>query len=206
MSQIVCKSRRPGCIGTENSNLTRITGRSLSFASPLLMYHQQHRYEIDIDEDDVVQQEQHVPPTVEIKSTVIKRKGRGFSSAAVTEQPEMTSGVSHFDRITTSPSVPDYYDPRTRAQRSMEGWTVLLRGLHEELSEDELCEFCADFGRIREVRMALDHRTGYVKGYALVDFESFREARAFIDKCPSLKLLGQPVSASWAFCTEPLRQ
>lgn len=45
----------------------------------------------------------------------------------------------------------------------MEGWVIFVAGLNEEVTEEEVEDKFADFGKIREVRMNLDHQTGYVK-------------------------------------------
>lgn len=46
---------------------------------------------------------------------------------------------------------------------AMEGWVIFVAGLNEEVTEEEVEDKFADFGKIREVRMNLDHQTGYVK-------------------------------------------
>ncbi len=45
----------------------------------------------------------------------------------------------------------------------MEGWVIFVTGLNEEVNEEDVEDKFNDFGKVREVRMNLDHRTGYVK-------------------------------------------
>jgi RNA-binding protein 8A len=47
--------------------------------------------------------------------------------------------------------------------------------------------------------MNLDRRTGYAKGYALLEYASRAEAEAAIKGMSGAKLLGRPLTVSWAF-------
>ena len=55
-----------------------------------------------------------------------------------------------------------------------------------------------DFGRLVDVQLPIDRRTGYVKGYALVQFAKKDEARAALSEMDGADLLGEILSVTWA--------
>lgn len=136
-----------------------------------------------------------------MKSAVTKRKGRGFSSATHPDiyRNDAFDGINRFDRLPESGTHPE----TCAAQKSIEGWNVFIRGIHSETTEDDLHDFCAEFGPVKNLRMVLDHRTGYVKGYAVVEYESFREAQEAIEGLGGAKLMDSVLQASWAFVVLP---
>ena len=71
--------------------------------------------------------------------------------------------------------------------------------MHEEAQEDDVYEAFADFGEIKSLHLNLDRRTGFVKGYALIEYGSKDEAQAAIDGMRGESVLDVPVEASWAF-------
>ncbi|OBZ87376.1 RNA-binding protein 8A [Choanephora cucurbitarum] len=87
--------------------------------------------------------------------------------------------------------------------QAIEGWIVIVRGLHEETEEEALAERFMEYGTIKNIHLNLDRRTGYVKGYALIEYEARKEAEAAIMEGNDSKFLGETIKVDYAFIKGP---
>ena len=75
--------------------------------------------------------------------------------------------------------------------KSIEGYIICVTGLHEETQEMELVDEFSEFGKVRNIHMNTDRQTGYVKGYAFLEYESINEAQDAINNMNKQEFMGK---------------
>eukprot|EP00392_Amoebophrya_sp_AT5.2_P012685 g12792.t1 len=88
---------------------------------------------------------------------------------------------------------------KDEAAKSVEGWVIVIAGIHEETQEEDLYERFSEYGAIKNIHLNLDRRTGYVKGYCFLEYASQDEAWSAIRDENGNELLGNQMQVSWAF-------
>ena len=123
-----------------------------------------------------------------------KVKGRGAAGAQATMQEG-----GEYESIDTKGG------SAKGPMRSVEGYIVFVSNLHEETQEDDVHDKFCDYGDIKNLHLNLDRRTGFVKGYALVEYESQKDAQAAIENMDGQQLMGSKENVGWAFSRGPVR-
>ncbi|CAN6297328.1 unnamed protein product [Urochloa humidicola] len=142
---------------------------------------------VDYDQDDEDAMEEDgraaraLPVPHIVSPAVVRTRGR-FAGRSPSI---LASSRDRFD------SLADDGDNGHGPQRSIEGWTILVCGVKEDAEEDDLHNVFSEFGRVKDLHLNLERRTGY--------------AKAAIRAMNGTQLLTKTVYVDWAFSRGPIK-
>jgi len=148
-------------------------------------------------EGDEFSAEDHVE---KIKKNATRRRGRGFTSVGndntePIDDDEKESNDYENEIADDTEADEEELGPK----RSIEGWILFVTGIQEESTEDDIATPFGDFGVIKNIHLNIDRRTGYLKGYALIEYEAFAEAKKALTEMNGKEINGEDITVSWAF-------
>ncbi|KAK4686934.1 RNA-binding protein 8A, partial [Tremellales sp. Uapishka_1] len=73
------------------------------------------------------------------------------------------------------------------------------RCLNEETTEEDLQDLFGDFGEVKNLSLALNRRSGYVMGYALIEYALRKEAEDAIKATTGTTFLEKTIHTDFAF-------
>jgi RNA-binding protein 8A len=117
------------------------------------------------------------------------------STLTSTSHSDSTTRTSNHPTVQKSIHKPCGYGP----QQSIEGWVIIVTNVHEKAQEEDIREAFGEYGSIKNIHLNLDRKTGFCKGYALIEYRTKSEAQDAINVKEGSELLGKKIHVDWAF-------
>ena len=80
---------------------------------------------------------------------------------------------------------------------------LCVTGLHEEVPEEDLVDAFSEYGEVKNCVLSRDLRTGYLKGYGLLEYQDCKEAQKTIEYFDNKDFMGKIIRVDWAFKKPP---
>lgn len=112
-----------------------------------------------------------------------------------------------FTQVQNKKKVQVHANVKFFSSSAVEGYIVFCTGIHEEAQEDQIYDLFSDYeGNIRNLQVPLDRKTGYLKGYAMIEYETFKEAQRVVSEVNNKEFLGRRLKVDFAFKKPPIRK
>lgn len=66
-----------------------------------------------------------------------------------------------------------------------------------------MADLFSEYGNVQNIHLNLDRRTGYAKGYALIEYGTAQEAQYAVTEANGLDVLGKNIEVDFTFVTPP---
>lgn len=137
----------------------------------------------DRSDDPTIGESDHRKPNIRIRI--------GFESGRTVEYDTVDNEMS--DSTTSRAALPP------GVIRSVEGFVLIIDGVHEEACDEDLLDPFGEFGEVKIVDISLNRRTGFTNGYAFVKYDNVKSAENALREMNGTEILGQAITVGWAF-------
>ena len=87
--------------------------------------------------------------------------------------------------------------------KSVEGYILFCRNINEDATEEEIEDLFNIYGIVRNLQLDLNRKTGNIKGYALIEYDTLAEAEDAINNLNNSDFMGQKIQVDFAFKQPP---
>lgn len=66
--------------------------------------------------------------------------------------------------------------------------------MHQKAGEDKIVDKCGEYGEFKRIHLDINRKAGFLKGYALVEYEIYPESQAKMENLNGSDLLGEKIN------------